>query len=68
MPDKNKISSPEQLNSYIHVTSPGAWIVLASVMVFFLGFFTWIFFGNLEISDASSSEIHTIKPLSFLLK
>ena len=66
-----KISSPEQLNSYIRVTSPGAWIVLASVLVFLAGFFVWIFFGELKIPDAAaniSAESHSIRPLTFLLK
>lgn len=70
-----KITSPEQLNSYIRVTSPGAWIVLASVMVFLLGFFIWIFCGELKIPDTAENsseniyaEAHTVRPLTFLLK
>lgn len=75
MPDNGKITSPEQLNSYIRVTSPGAWIVLASVLVFLAGFFIWIFFGELEISDTAenspaqvSEENNTVRPVTFLLK
>ncbi len=75
MPDNGKITSPEQLNSYIRVTSPGAWIVLASVLVFLIGFFVWIFFGELKVPDTSANSsanffatAHTIRPLTFLLK
>ncbi|MBQ4431988.1 MAG: hypothetical protein II877_10845 [Synergistaceae bacterium] len=75
MPDNGKISSPEQLNSYIRVTSPGAWIVLASVLVFLAGLFVWIFFGELKISDTAEksraniyAENHTVRPITFLLK
>lgn len=46
-----KISSPEQLTNYIHVTQPGAWIVLSGVLVFLAGFFIWIFTGELEVSS-----------------
>ncbi|MBQ7154318.1 MAG: hypothetical protein IJR85_02045 [Synergistaceae bacterium] len=64
MSDNRKITSPEQLNSYIRITTPGAWLVLASAAVFMLGFFAWIFFGELEIPN----EHTTVKPLTFLLK
>ncbi len=70
-----KITSPEQLNSYIRVTSPGAWIVLASVLVFLAGFFVWIFFGELKTPDRVENspanvyaETHTIRLITFLLK
>ena len=71
MPDNGKISSPEQLNSYIRVTSPEAWIVLASVLVFLGGLFIWIFFGELKTPDTAaniSAESHTVRPVTFLLK
>ena len=28
-----RVSSPEQLNDYLHVTSPAVWVVLAAVIV-----------------------------------
>ena len=75
MPDNGKLTSPEQLNSYIRVTSPGAWIVLASVLVFLAGLFVWIFFGELKVPDTSAissanvyAEAHTVRPITFLLK
>mgnify|MGYP006872991714 CR=1 FL=1 len=55
MPEDSKISSPEQLNNYIRVTSPGTWIILASVMIFLLGFFVWIFSGELILTADDSS-------------
>ena len=48
--NNNKIKSPEQLNSYIRVTSPGIWFILSAIMLFLAGFFVWIFVGELEIS------------------
>lgn len=53
MPNAERITSPEQLNEYIRVTSPGAWIILSSVLVFLAGFFIWIFTGQLEVSFSS---------------
>ncbi|MBQ7221545.1 MAG: hypothetical protein IJS28_11255 [Synergistaceae bacterium] len=67
MPENGKITSPEQLNSYIRVTSPGAWIILASALAFLLGLFVWIFSGELTITNPAGSS-QTIKPITFLLK
>ena len=64
MPENSKISSPEQLNTYIRAARPGAWIVLASALVFLLGLFSWIFFGELQLADTNQ----VVKPLTFLLK
>lgn len=55
MPDseREKITSPEQLNDYIHVTSPGVWLILSSVLIFLTGFVFWILTGRLEVSFSS---------------
>ncbi|MBQ7593812.1 MAG: hypothetical protein IJU48_05605 [Synergistaceae bacterium] len=53
MPSPNQINSPEQLNEYIRVTSPGAWLILSSILIFLAGFFFWIFTGQLEVSFSS---------------
>lgn len=47
-----RISSPEQLNDYLHVTSPGIWIVLAAIIVELVGFFVWMSVGTLETTVA----------------
>lgn len=44
----DRISSPEQLNDYIHVTNPGVWIILCAVIVLLLGICTWSVFGQLD--------------------
>lgn len=36
-----RVSSPEQLNDYLHVTSPAIWIVLAAVILLIGGLFVW---------------------------
>ena len=33
----DRVSSPEQLNDYIRVTSPGLWLVLAAVVILLAG-------------------------------
>lgn len=43
-----RISSPEQLTDYLHVTSPGIWIILAAVVTLLVGFFVWMSVGVIE--------------------
>ena len=43
-----RVSSPEQLNDYIRVTSPGIWLTLSAVIVLLVGFVVWGVVGSLE--------------------
>ncbi len=36
-----RISSPEQLNDYLHVTNPTVWIVMAAVILLLIGALIW---------------------------
>ena len=42
------ISSPEDLTTYLKVTSPGVWIVLLAVIALLAGLFVWSMVGTLE--------------------
>ena len=44
----DKISSPEQLNEYIHVTNPGVWIILCAIIILLAGFCVWGIFGKMD--------------------
>ncbi len=35
------VSSPEQLNDYMRVTSPGVWAVLTAILVLLAGVCVW---------------------------
>ena len=43
-----QIESPESLNDYLQVTSPGVWIVLATIVVFLAGACMWGVFGHID--------------------
>lgn len=43
-----KISSPEQMNDYIRVSSPSVWMVLAAGIVLLAGVCVWGVFGHLD--------------------
>ena len=58
----DKVSSPEQLNDYIRVTTPSVWLVLIAVILLLLGMLAWSVFGTVEArsADGSTEEIHPV--------
>ena len=57
-----RVSSPEELNDYIRVTTPSVWIVLIALAVLLVGMLAWSIFGTVErhTSDGDTEEIHPI--------
>ena len=58
----DRISSPEQLNDYIRISTPGIWVLLAAVIILLVGIGVWGIFGTVEsklpvcvVSDGSES-------------
>lgn len=43
-----KISSPEQLNDYIHMVKPGIWLVLCAIVVLLAATIAWSVFGYMD--------------------
>lgn len=44
-----RISSPEQLNEYIKVSSPGVWLAMLAVAVFLIGAVIWAINGEVDV-------------------
>ena len=42
------INSPEKLDHYLHVTSPGVWVLLLAVIILLVGACVWSVLGRLE--------------------
>ena len=42
------IESPESLNDYLRVTSPGVWLVMAAVIALLIGTILWGVFGSIR--------------------
>ena len=42
------VSSPEQLNDYIKVTTPSVWIILAATLILIIGALVWAVFGKIR--------------------
>lgn len=57
------IESPEKLNDYLRVTSPGVWLILGACIVLLLGFVLWSIFGSIDTTvklAVSSSNGRTV--------
>ncbi len=61
-----RVSSPEELNDYIHVTTPSVWIVLIALVVLLVGMLVWSIFGEITVhdEDGTARQIH---PISYVI-
>ena len=57
------IESPESMNDYLQVTSPGVWIVLAAIIAILIGAILWSVFGRInttvDVAVECSNEVKT---------
>ncbi len=44
------VESPEALNDYLQVTSPGVWLILSAVILLLIGGILWTVFGRIDTS------------------
>lgn len=51
--NNSKITTPDELSSYLRITNIGVWIVLFSVALMFIGLFLWASTGTLETTVAA---------------
>lgn len=61
----DRVSSPEQLNDYIRVTSPGVWLFLIALILLLTGFIIWAAFGRLDVAAADGS-VQSVAPITFV--
>ncbi len=64
-----KISSPEQVDDYIRVTTPGMWLLVAAMLVLLLAGIIWGFAARIEMKTTDQNgQVKTeyVKPASFL--
>ncbi len=52
-----RIKSPENMNDYIKVATPGVWVVLAAVIILLIGAFVWGEFGYIESYSAGQTTV-----------
>ena len=49
-----RIESPEKLNDYLRVTSPGVWLILATVIVLLTGVCIWGVLGRIDATTPAA--------------
>ena len=57
-----RISSPEQLDDHICVTTTPVWLVLAATVVILAGMLAWGIFGTVSVEgdDGNTRNVHPI--------
>ncbi len=64
-----RISSPEQVDDYIRVTTPGMWVLVSAILVLLAALFIWAFAAKLEMKTTQPDGTVTteyVKPSSFI--
>ena len=62
----DRVSSPEQLNDYIRVTTPTVWLVLLALVILLLGMLAWSVFGTVQGVDANGTA-QAIHPITLVM-
>ena len=52
-----KVTSPEQLDAYIRVSTPGVWMVLAAIIILLTGVCVWGIMGRLDTTVPAVAEV-----------
>jgi hypothetical protein len=61
----DRVSSPEQLNDYIRVTTPSVWLVLAALLLLLVGILAWCVLGTVETTDQNGTT-RQVHPSSYV--
>ncbi len=61
----DRISSPEELNDYIKVTSPSVWMVLLAIVVILAGVLVWGVIGSVD-EKMPDGSVKTVHPITFV--
>lgn len=55
--NRDRITSPEQLDRYIRISTPGVWLVLGTLILLLTGFCVWGCLGKLETVQTVSGLV-----------
>lgn len=62
----DKISSPEKMDDYIRVTTPGMWIMLSALIILLVGALVWGIFGSVTVHHEDGTE-ELVAPITFII-
>ena len=61
-----RVSSPEQLDDYIKVTTPSVWLILSATIALLAGIIIWGVFGKIEVNTPNGVEI--VAPIDYVIR
>ena len=61
-----RVSSPEELNDYIKVTTPSVWLVLSVAVLLLVGALVWGTLGTVDLKNAQGN-VESDHPISFVI-
>ena len=53
----DRLKSPDQLNEYIRVATPGVWLILAAVVLLLVGVIVWGIFGSIPFTVSTGAVV-----------
>lgn len=53
----DKVKSPENLDDYIHVSNPGVWLLLISIIILLAGACVWGIFGHIDSTTPTTVHV-----------
>lgn len=62
----DRVSSPEQLDDYIKVTTPSVWLILIATAVLIVGAVIWGIFGTIQVN--TEDGVKEVAPISYIIK
>ena len=61
-----RVTSPEQLNDYIKVTTPSVWMILLATLVLIVGTLFWAVFGKIQVN--TETGVKEVAPISYVIR
>ncbi|MCR5591481.1 MAG: hypothetical protein K6F73_08080 [Lachnospiraceae bacterium] len=61
-----RVTSPEELNDYIRVTTVPVWLVLLATLIILAGLIVWGIFGKVDMVTADG-VVKTVSPITFVI-
>ena len=61
-----RVTSPEQLNDYIKVTTPSVWLILFATLILIVGTLFWAVFGKIRVN--TDNGVEETAPISYVIR
>ena len=53
----DRITSPEELGDYLHVTNPSVWVILAAIILLLVGMLVWSSFASIDSFAVGTAQV-----------